>query len=93
MTLDILERLKSSAAYMDEKTRDRFVVTAESLHGAIAEIEQLRAALTGILDVEVDIPPEDLIANMRATAAVALGLGPKEIAERYAGEKSADKSA
>lgn len=43
---DILERLKSSAAYMDEKARDRFVVTAEDLHGAIVEIERLREALS-----------------------------------------------
>lgn len=39
---DILESLVSSAVYMDEKARDRFVVTAEALHGAIDEILQLR---------------------------------------------------
>lgn len=39
---DILERLESSAAYMDEKSRDRFVVTAGTLHGAIDEIRRLR---------------------------------------------------
>jgi hypothetical protein len=39
---DIVESLEASAAYMDEKARDRFVVTAEALHGAIAEIRQLR---------------------------------------------------
>lgn len=37
-----------------------------------AEVERLRAALETIRDTWVDIPAEDMVANLKATAAVAL---------------------
>lgn len=37
-----------------------------------AEIRRLRVALTEIAHTWIDIPPEDMIANLKATAIMAL---------------------
>jgi hypothetical protein len=39
---------------------------------ALAEVERLRAALCDIRDARLNIPLQDIVANMRATAIVAL---------------------
>jgi hypothetical protein len=36
------------------------------------EVERLYNVLEGIVDIQVDIPPEDLVANIKASAAFAL---------------------
>lgn len=49
-----------------------------------AEIERLRGVLEDIVDIQLDIPPEDLLANVKASAAYALwgGAAAENIAKR-----------